>query len=84
MKQLTGTMKAKLLDSSKKELAEVAVKEVVKELKNHSDTHAVVFDGIITKRLMEAADKNKVEYLIGIKKAKVEGKFAVRALTLGA
>jgi len=84
MKQLTGTMKAKLLDSSNKELAEINVREIVGTLKDYPDVHAIVFDGIITKRLIEAAEKHSIEYLVGIKKAKIDGKHAVRALTLSA
>ncbi len=83
LKKIGGKLKAKLFDKKMKELKEVPVRGLVKALGEAKSVNSVVFDGIITKRLIEAADKNKVEYLVGMKRAKVEnGK--VKALTIAA
>ncbi|MFH1586555.1 MAG: DNA primase DnaG [Candidatus Diapherotrites archaeon] len=83
LKTVNGKLKAKLFDKKMKELKEVPVRSLVKALGEAKGVNSVVFDGIITKRLIEAADKNKVEYLVGMKRAKVEnGK--VKAITIAA
>src|SRR3989344_4940142 len=71
IKSLEGTMKAKLFDSGMKEIAEVNVRELVKKLEDHKDAKSVVFDGIISKRLVDAAEKAGVQEIVGIKKGKI-------------
>ncbi|MBI4043914.1 MAG: DNA primase [Candidatus Diapherotrites archaeon] len=82
METLKGTLKAKLLDSSLNELASVNVKELVKKIQGMQNVHAIVFDGIITKRLLEEAEKNNVKYLVGVKKGKLQGSSTTKTIAL--
>lgn len=63
-----GSLCAKLLDKSAKEIAEVEIKDLINSLAEvKPDT--IVLDGIITQRLVDAANKAGVNTLVGINKA---------------
>ncbi len=83
MKQLNGSLKAKLFDQGMKELAEIDVRELIPKIKETNGTHTVVFDGIITKRLAEEAEKLGVERIVGIKKGWFKSAGKIRLLTIG-
>lgn len=70
--QVKGKKLAKFLDESKKELASVPVKDMVEKLSSAKNVHTVVCDGIITKRLVDAAAKNNVQFIVGVKKGKID------------
>ena len=36
------------------------------------NVNTIVFDGIITKRLLEAAEQNNVKTIVGVKKGKID------------
>ena len=72
MKGLEGTMKAKVFDASMNEVAEVSVRDLVKKLPEYSGAKSVVFDGVISKRLVDAAEKVGISEIIGIKKGKLD------------
>ncbi len=72
IQSLKGTLKAKLLDESMKEIKEVGVRDLMAAATETSGIYAIVFDGIITKRLAKEAEKKDIKYLIGIKKGKIE------------
>lgn len=61
---------AKLLDSNGKEIDSVDVADLVETLGNKK-AHTVVFDGIITQRLVDIAADNKVEALVGRRKGEL-------------
>ena len=68
LNDLSGKLKAKLLDSSGGEIMDVQVKELATTLKTKSKgVHSVVFDGVITPRLLEIATSNKIKNLVGVK-----------------
>jgi DNA primase len=63
--KLRGTLEATLFNEAYELIAKVPVSELTEKLSNVDDAVTVVFDGIITQRLVDlAADKN-VKYLIG-------------------
>jgi DNA primase len=65
---LTGSLKAYLLDNKANVIKEVAVRDLAVALKNSKEkVSAVIFDGVITQRLMEIASEKGVEYLVGAK-----------------
>jgi len=76
LNDLSGKLKAKLLDNAGKEILEVQVKELASTLKGKDKgVHTVVFDGVITPRLLEIASTNKIANLVGVKRgANVEKK----------
>lgn len=84
MKELSGSFKARLLDSDMRQVAECDVKELIGKLGSEKGVHAVVFDGIVTQRLAAKADESGVNYLVGMKRGKVEETKKVKAVALGA
>lgn len=66
IKGLSGTLKAKLYDKDWNLLREAAVASLVEELsKIENNVYAIVFDGVITQRLVDIATTKKVKYIIG-------------------
>ncbi len=70
--ELKGSLTAKILDEENNVLAEVPVREIWKQLKEMEKAHAIIMDGIVTQRLVDAASAKGVKYLIGVKKTKLE------------
>ena len=70
--QVKGKKLAKFLDANKKELASVPVKDMVEKLASAKNVHTIVCDGIVTKRLVDAAEKSNVQLIVGVKKGKME------------
>ncbi|MGA1822125.1 MAG: DNA primase DnaG [Thermoplasmatota archaeon] len=69
LKTLSGTLKAMLLNPKGEVVQELAVRQLADTLKSPpGDIHAVVFDGIISQRLLDIAAETKVRYLVGSKK----------------
>jgi len=65
--QLGGSSTARLLDDSDIVLSEVPVRELVDTLKAKKNTRAVVFDGIITQRILDIAAEMNMHSVIGTK-----------------
>lgn len=70
---LSGSLKAVLLDDTGKALqGELAVRELADTLKGAKDNvHAVVFDGVITQRLLDIAAEKKIATVVGVKMGNV-------------
>ena len=67
---LKGSGKAKFLDAGNAELKTVEVRDLVHSIKDVKGLHAIVFDGVVTKRLAEAAEKFNVAFVVGRKRIK--------------
>ncbi len=68
MKDLAGTLSAKLLDANKNVLQKVAVRDLANVLKEtNGDVKSVVFDGVITQRMLDIAAEKNLDYLVGVK-----------------
>jgi DNA primase len=80
---LSGTLKAFLLDKDANIIKEVAVRDLAAALKNSKETVSVaIFDGVVTQRLVEIANEKGVEYLVGAKVGNITKKPGnVRLLT---
>ncbi len=70
--ELKGSLTARILDEDNNMVAEVPVREIWKQLKEIEKAHAIIMDGIVTQRLVDAASAKGVKYLIGVKKTKLE------------
>ena len=81
MRELEGSLKARFLDSEMKTVKEVNVRDLLKEMPKHK-AEAIVLDGIVTKRLLEEAEKSEVKQLVGVKKGRIEESEKVRVSTL--
>ncbi len=67
-KDLSGTLKAYLIDEDANVIKEVAVRDLALALQNSKEKiYAVIFDGVVTQRLMEIASEKGVSYLVGAK-----------------
>ncbi len=64
-KELEGTLEAVLLGSGWDELGRVPVGDLVEELRKREGVGTVVFDGIVTGRLVDAAAERGVGILVG-------------------
>ncbi len=62
---------ALLLDENKNVIAEIPVRELTNHLKERKDVYAVVFNGVITQRLIDTVSETGVRYLIGARKYNV-------------
>jgi len=63
--QINETLEAVVLDGSMNTLLKVPVSEVIKRLNSAEGGKLLVIDGIVTQRLVDAADKAGIEYIIG-------------------
>jgi len=65
--ELGGSSKARLLDEGDGVVTEVPVRELVETLKTAKQTRAVVFDGIITQRILDIAAEMNMHSVVGTK-----------------
>lgn len=65
--EMENTLKAKFYDKDLRELKELPVRDVIKTLENEKNVYAVVFDGIVTQRLVDLAEAQGVKLLMGVK-----------------
>jgi len=81
---LNGTLKAFLLDAEGKVLKEVEVRNLVSALKESDGlVKSVIFDGVITQRILDIAAEKELNYLIGVKIGNVVKRpLSVKVLTV--
>src|SRR6059036_443146 len=65
--QLGGSSTARLLDDGDGVVTEVPVRELVDTLKTAKQTRAIVFDGIITQRILDIASEMNMHSVVGTK-----------------
>ncbi len=66
--QLSGTLSARLLDESSNVISEVPVRDLASALKDiNGNVKSVVFDGVITQRIVDIAAEKGIANLIGAK-----------------
>jgi len=82
MQELQNSLKARFLDEKSNALKEVGIRDMLREISNTPSAKAVVFDGIVTKRLVDAAQENNLDYLVGVKKGKIETPEKVKIVTI--
>lgn len=72
VKELHGTLEAKLYSSSWNLIKQVQVRDLVAEIQGvePGGVYAVVFDGIITQRLIDVASEKQVKVLVGARLGK--------------
>jgi DNA primase len=81
--ELDGTLSARLFDRNQNVLREVAVRDLARELKEaNGDVNGVVFDGVVTQRILDIAAEKGLEYLIGAKLGNIaKSPVCVRVIT---
>jgi DNA primase len=68
------SFKAVLFSSDQKILVECGVADLAKTLESQDSVDAVIFDGVVTQRLVDVANSKKVKLLIGAAKADIKKK----------
>jgi DNA primase len=63
--EINETLEAIIFDKSLKTMVKLPVSEIVKKISNAQGGKVLVLDGIITQRLIEAANKAGIQYIIG-------------------
>ncbi len=70
--ELDGTLSARIMDRNQNILKEVAVRDLARELKEaNGEVNGVIFDGVVTQRILDIAADKGLEYLIGAKMGNV-------------
>jgi len=82
--ELAGTLTAKLLGQGGDELNTVAVRDLANTLKEaKNDVNGVIFDGVITQRLLDIAAEKELDFIAGVKMGNVVKQPAnIKVLTL--
>jgi DNA primase len=79
---VSGSLKAVLLDKDDNEIKKIPVRELTDELKKSKNITTVVFDGIITQRLLDIANIKNIKKIVGMKLGNVGKKpRSVKVLT---
>ena len=81
--QINETLEAVLLDGSMNTLLKVPVSEVIKRLTSAEGGKLLVIDGIVTQRLVDAADRAGIEYIIGHRMTDLKKPSDIRIRTFG-
>lgn len=63
--QLKGTLEAVLFDESGSELMHIPVSELAEKLPEVQGAHALVFDGVVTQRILDMGEQKGLKYIIG-------------------
>jgi len=69
-KELSGTLEAALLDKEMKQVDRMPVRELAEKLQQTKDVDTVVFDGVITQRLIDIAEERNINYLVAARISK--------------
>jgi len=69
-KELSGTLEAVLLDKEMKQVDRLPVREIAEKLQQMKDIDTVVFDGVITQRLVDIAAERNINYLVAARISK--------------
>lgn len=70
LQKTKGSLMAKLFDNEIKMITEIEIKDMLTTIQSIKP-HAIVFDGIITQRLIDGAAENGVKYIAGINQAMI-------------
>jgi DNA primase len=63
--ELKGTLEAAVFDETGKEIAHLPVSELANQLPTIEAAYTLVFDGVITQRILDLADQKKIKYVLG-------------------
>ena len=69
-KELSGTLEAVLLNKAMKKVDRLPVRELAEKLQGVKDIDTVVFDGVITQRLVDIAEERNINYLVAARVSK--------------
>src|SRR6267378_1821000 len=64
-KDLRGTLEAVIFDEAGKELARMPVSELAEKIPSVENAHLILFDGVVTQRLLDIAAGKNIRFVIG-------------------
>src|SRR5437867_11636077 len=64
-KDLRGTLEAVVFDEGGKELSKMPVSELAEKIPTLDHAQVVLFDGVVTQRLVDSAASKGIKYVIG-------------------
>ena len=68
VREIEGRLIARILDKNYNVSKEIPVRDLVKTLKNGDlNARIIVFDGVVTQRLVDIASKREIPYLVGVR-----------------
>jgi DNA primase len=80
LREVKGKLTARLYDKNLEQITEIEIKDLVPSLKD-VQPYCVVFDGIVTQRLIDAAAESGVACIVGINKSDVSNPRSIKILT---
>ncbi|WP_144730463.1 DNA primase DnaG [Candidatus Nitrosocosmicus arcticus] len=63
--EINETLDAMVFDKSMRKIVKIPVSEIMKKISELKDGNLLILDGIVTPRLVEAANKSGIKYIIG-------------------
>ncbi len=73
--ELKNTLRGRLFSEDGKKVSEIPIRELILTIQDHKDIKSIVFDGIITQRLVELAYKQGVREIYGIRASQLTKKY---------
>ncbi|MFH1447252.1 MAG: DNA primase DnaG [Candidatus Micrarchaeota archaeon] len=67
LEELENTLRARLYNSKLEVINEIPVRDLIKNMGESNGVYAIVFDGIITQRLVDLSDNKNTSILIGVR-----------------
>jgi hypothetical protein len=64
-RELRGTLEGILLGADKNEIARLPVSELAGKLAEYQGVETIVFDGVVTQRLLDLAEERGVKLVVG-------------------
>lgn len=72
--ELRGTLEAIVFDGSATELARLPVSDLAGQLSTIEGAHTIIFDGVVTQRILDLADEKKIKFVVGDRLSEVAKK----------
>tara|TARA_B100001971_G_C18238276_1_gene568910 strand:- start:63 stop:1223 length:1161 start_codon:yes stop_codon:yes gene_type:complete len=72
--ELSGTLEGLMLNKDLDQISKLPVSGILTQLESATDVKYIVFDGIVTQRLVDSAAKAGVEVIVGLRLAQVKEK----------
>jgi len=75
LNELRNTLRARLYSGSGEVVNEIPIRELFQTLQDSKEVHAVVFDGVITQRLVELAYQSGIKNIYGVRASQLSRKY---------
>ncbi|MCS7368309.1 MAG: DNA primase DnaG [archaeon GBS-70-058] len=65
VKEHLGTLKASLYNEKGEKIKETSVRDLINEIQQQNRIYGIIFDGVVTQRIVDIAGEKDVKYIIG-------------------